>query len=678
MFPEIPVGGRLKFFAKNWQLITQDNWVLSIIKEGYKLEFLQKPPFLGVKKTVIPHAQKHCLLKEVNDLLEKNAIEHVANQENQTGFYSTFFLVPKKSGKMRPIINLRPLNQYLKKQHFKMDTLNRVLNLVKPNDRAISIDLTDAYLHIPIFSKHQKFLRFCVENHCYQWKTMCFGPTSAPRVFTKMVSVVAAYLRTHNVRLAVYLDDWLIVNQSKEGLLQDREKCLNLLVSLGFIINKEKSCLDPKQKIVYLGALFLFKQKIVLPSQDRLIKLIQTTKMLMQGQRTARDFLQWLGIVASCIDLIPNARLYMRPIQLHLLSFWKPSSQDLEKIIPITQHLIQHLQWWLHSVNISRGRSLQLEEAGVTITTDASLTGYGGHLNNQIVQGKWDKRHKHLHINCLEMEAVFLSLKHFQKQIQNKTVLIRCDNTTVVQYINKQGGTKSPRLCYQTWELWNWAIDQNIKLKAAHIAGKSNILADQLSRVKIRQTEWMLKKEIVQKIFQMWGHPLIDMFASIHNRQTQIFCTWFPHNQAYALDALTIPWEGMFLYAYPPICLIPKVLQHIRQYNCQVILIAPCWPRRPWYTELLQLLISIPKSLPNIPNLLHQPNTKIYHPNPEVLQLTAWLLSTEDSKRKDFLKTLEPSWQQVGVQERRKIIPVNSNNSVAGVVQGKLIPIQPL
>ena len=96
MFPEIPVGGRLKFFAKNWQLITQDNWVLSIIKEGYKLEFLQKPPFLGVKKTVIPHAQKHCLLKEVNDLLEKNAIEHVANQENQTGFYSTFFLVPKK------------------------------------------------------------------------------------------------------------------------------------------------------------------------------------------------------------------------------------------------------------------------------------------------------------------------------------------------------------------------------------------------------------------------------------------------------------------------------------------------------------------------------------------------------------------------------------------------------
>ena len=108
-------------------------------------------------------------------------------------------------------------------------------------------------------------------------------------------------------------------------------------------------------------------------------------------------------------------------------------------------------------------------------------------------------------------------------------------------------GNKSPLLCYQTWELWNLAIDQNIKLKAAHIAGKSNISADQFSRVNIRQTEWMLKKEIVQRMFQLWGHPFIDMFASIYNRITQIFCTWFPLYQAYALHALTIPWEGMCL-----------------------------------------------------------------------------------------------------------------------------------
>jgi hypothetical protein len=83
-----------------------------------------------------------------------------------------------------------------------MDTLSKVLNLVKTGDWAISLDLKDAYLHVPIFHTHRKYLRFCIQNQCYQFKVLCFGPTSAPRVFTKIVSVVAAYLRTLGIRLA--------------------------------------------------------------------------------------------------------------------------------------------------------------------------------------------------------------------------------------------------------------------------------------------------------------------------------------------------------------------------------------------------------------------------------------------------------------------------------------------
>jgi hypothetical protein len=53
-----------------------------------------------------------------------------------------------------------------------------------------------------------------------------------------------------------------------------------------------------------------------------------------------------------------------------------------------------------------------------------------------------------------------------------------------------------------------------------------------------------------------------------------------PHTEALAVDALTISWEKMYAYAYPPICLIPKILQYMRQFHCQIILIAPQWPRR--------------------------------------------------------------------------------------------------
>lgn len=146
--------------------------------------------------------------------------------------------MPKKKGKLHPVINLGLLNMYLVEKHFKMDTLSKVINLVRP--RLGSDNRLDAYLHIPIYPKHQIFLRFSFLGQCSHWKVMCFSPTLAPRVLTKLVSAVAAYLRTRNIRL-VYLDNWLSLNQEKSALLQDRKTCLDLLVSLCFMINLEKS-----------------------------------------------------------------------------------------------------------------------------------------------------------------------------------------------------------------------------------------------------------------------------------------------------------------------------------------------------------------------------------------------------------------------------------------------------
>jgi ribonuclease HI len=249
--------------------------------------------------------------------------------------------------------------------------------------------------------------------------------------------------------------------------------------------------------------------------------------------------------------MIPNARLFMRPVQLHLLSFWRPSSHNLTVKIPVTPHLKSHLIWWSSSANTLKGQSFQFQKMSVVITTDASKKGFGGFMNEQIFQGNWTHAQSKRNINCLEMEAVFLTMKHFLTQIKDQAVLIRSDNPTVVQYINKQGGTKSPQLCYQVWDLWNMAIQNNIQLKAAHIAGKLNILADQLSRTKILPTEWSLNSRVVQNLFQILGQPLIDLFASVHNRQTEIFCSWNPHPEALALDALSISWERMFAYAYP-------------------------------------------------------------------------------------------------------------------------------
>ena len=68
---------------------------------------------------------------------------------------------------------------------------------------------------------------------------------------------------------------------------------------------------------------------------------------------------------------------------------------------------------------------------------------------------------------------------------------------------------KSTQMCYKAWEHWQLAIENKIQLKAAQIAGRLNVLPDQLSRIGIRPTKWTLNDSILGKIFQIWEEPMI-------------------------------------------------------------------------------------------------------------------------------------------------------------------------
>ena len=672
-FPEIPVGGRLSLFMNEWKKITDDKWVLEIIQKGYKLEFLKKPAFGGIKHTRVPPDQIELISLEIESLLKKNAIEKVSTKNAKAGFYSTLFLVAKKSGEMRPVINLRPLNKYLRKLHFKMDTLCKVLDLVQTGDWGLTLDLKDAYFHIKVFKKHRKYLRFCFQNQVYQFRALCFGPTVSPRVFTKVVAVVTAHLHRQNIRLASYLDDWLAVNQLRRMLLQNRDVILNLLFHLGFIVNKDKSNLVPTQKLTYIGGLFHLNTGLVYPTETRVKNLKKAIKMILKGHRTARQFLVLLGQIASCLQLIPNARLFMRPIQLHLLEHWSPVRMDMSVKIPLTPQLGLHLNWWLQDQNILKGYCFQPRSYLVTLTTDASLWGWGAHLNGYLVQGRWSKLQSLRHVNLLELEAVFLAVKHFLPFLKNQNVLIRTDNTTVMHYINKQGGTRSRPLCHMSWDLWNLVLKNNMQIKAAHIMGKRNYLADLLSRKEIRSGEWVLKSSVVNSLFALWGQPMIDLFATQENKKAMLFCSWIPSQHAFALDALSVAWENMYAYAFPPIQLIHRVLCHMKQYQCTVILIAPCWPRQQWFPILLSLLIAKPVRLPCSPDLLSQSQGVVLHPEPETLNLMAWMLSTDTCQQRAFLQKQDSCCPHHGGRVQRETTTVSSDNLVVGVIHKKLI-----
>ena len=129
----------------------------------------------------------------------------------------------------------------------------------------------------------------------------------------------------------------------------------------------------------------------------------------------------------------------MRPIQWHLKNNWRVP-ESLEKVIPVPKSLHPHLKWWLEEGNVLLGQPLHPLKHALQIFTDASKEGWGAHLDKHTARGTWSLPESKLHINHLELKAVFLAIKEFRTLVCNKTVLIATDNTTVVAYINKEGG----------------------------------------------------------------------------------------------------------------------------------------------------------------------------------------------------------------------------------------------
>ncbi len=165
--------------------------------------------------------------------------------QSESGFYSRYFLIPKKDGGLRPILDLRLLNHALTKRSFRMITLKQILSQIRPGDWFMSLDLKDAYFHIQVAPHHRRFLRFAFEGVAYQYKVLPFGLSLAPRTFTRCMDAALSPLRQMGIRILNYLDDWLILAQSEAVSTLHKTLLLSHLDHLGLRVNFAKSMLCP-------------------------------------------------------------------------------------------------------------------------------------------------------------------------------------------------------------------------------------------------------------------------------------------------------------------------------------------------------------------------------------------------------------------------------------------------
>ena len=564
------------------------------------------------------------------ELLQKNAIREAP--PNSRAFFSRVFLVPKKNGKMRLVIDLSMLNEWLACPTFKMDHAQVVRDALAPDMWATSIDLSDAYLHIPIHEAFWKYLVFQVGDRLYQFMVLPFGLNTAPRVFSEVMKVIKRWARLLGMLLFQYLDDWLQLNLCRRSLAHQTSLLLQKCEELGLLVNLEKSETVPLQEIVFLGDLLDFSTGFIFPTQERFASIRDKILKVTRHESASLKLLQSLmGSIASTEKIVPFGRFHARSLQLLInqnISRAAPQSARITLSLPV----LQDLQWWSIEDHVFRGLATSTVIPDLQVQTDASTTGWGVSFQGSVLSGTWSQQETSLHINVLEMKAVLLACQRLLYHFRHKCVLFLIDNQTVVSYLSKQGGTRSQQLMAVTRQVLTLAEQELILIKAQHIKGQLNVVADLASRRGyVVNTEWAISTRMFQMIQNQspWGPASIDLFANSLNHRLPLYVSPCPDPAAMSVNALVVGWpRNAVLYAFPPTTIMDRVLHKIvRERPTCLLLIAPRLLEAPWYPLLQQLPCVKTFLLPLQIGDLVQPHWNHAHLSPRLFNLHLWCIN---------------------------------------------------
>lgn len=439
----IKVGGMFALFEDNWKTITSDAWVLQTIK-GFQIEFYGSPhQEVRPRPLFFPSDQAALVDKEVSNLLRKGAI--VPTTLHPHGFVSNLFVVDKTDGGQRPVINLKDFNQWLVYRHFKMEGIHLLRDLLQPNIWMVRLDLQDAYLSVPVFPPHRRFLLFIWKGKVFEFATLPFGLSSAPWCFTKVLKPVVETLRAKGLRLIVYLDDILLLEQCPLHLSQRLREAIDLLSHLGFVINERKSLLSPTRQITFLGfTIDSVGRTLSLPPKKILKIRREIKRTLARSSISLRQVARVVGLLSSSIQAIFPGPLHYRALQRLKATHLRRGLQYSDQV-SLTQEVRRELSWWLDHMEAWNGRAIFGCDPDLVIESDASKSGWGARCWDSSSGGKWSADEGQLHINCLELMAGSFAIKCWTKEKVSCNVLLKMDNVSAVRYNNHLGGT-NPRL----------------------------------------------------------------------------------------------------------------------------------------------------------------------------------------------------------------------------------------
>ncbi|KAL4303399.1 hypothetical protein GQ457_10G020850 [Hibiscus cannabinus] len=420
-----------------------------------------------------PEHQK-LAIAECNELLQQGLIEPSDSQWACEAFYVNK-MSEQARGKLRLVINYQPLNHFLQDDKFPLPNRNALFSSLSKAQIFSKFDLKAGFWQLGIDPTDRPKTGFCIPNQHYQWKVMPFGLKTAPSLFQKAMIRIFQPIMDQTL---IYIDDILLFSQDEEAHLKLLQRFSQLLVQYGIMLSERKMKINQKE-IEFLG--MNLKEGKYQPGPHIAQELIK----FPEKDLSKKQILQFLGIVNYLRDFIPKISKYTNPLRKMLKKDPPQWSSAQTKAVKILKDKLQQLP------------PLKIPSDGKRVLqTDASDKYWGAILFEEkdkkrqlcgYKSGRFTDAEIHYHSTFKEILAVKRAIAKFEYHLIGHHFLVEMDMSSFPQMLKfKQKTVPHPQLL--RWSEWfsKYSFD------CRHIKGKTNVLADLLTRPKQSKDQIMM------------------------------------------------------------------------------------------------------------------------------------------------------------------------------------------
>ena len=489
--------------------------------------------------------------------------------------------------KLRLVLDLRHVNQYVSQNKFKYEDLRTFAQMSDEGDCFCTFDLRNGYHHIDIHPLHRKYLGFewlfsdgTLRYFCF--KVLPFGLNSASYLFTKVLRPFIKKWRGLGIKAILYLDDG-IIGKGRPNSGSATASAIKIvvadLIAAGFMINYEKSLLDPTQIGIWLDMSIDTNRMLFTVPDQKLEKLLAAIHSVLSHPGELCNAKQLSSITgqlsAMSIALGPLVRFMTRAIY-HAIA----QSASWYALFKLPSAARKELNFWASNVKSKNGFAIQPKLTTSRIMfSDASDSRYGGftfsRLGRHICSGRFDEEESASSSTNRELLAVHYCLQSFGELVKNESLQVNVDNWGAAQILSV--GSKKPHLQELAMQIFDVATHNNIQIVPRWVPRDQNQIADEFSKL-VDTDDWSIDDYSFAYLSSLYGPFTADRFADNSNAKLPIFNSRYHCPGTSGVNAFCENWSDHNNWLCPPISMIGSVIKYVALCKTKGTLLVPMWP----------------------------------------------------------------------------------------------------